>query len=195
MTPRADAGHSTLSRSRFAKEAHMKKFISATFAFILMGGVCAQAERIDPHRTFLPQQMQWGSPPPSLPAGAEAAVLQGDPKAQGPFVLRLRAPKGYAIGPHTHPRTEAVTLISGKISLGLGKEADRASVETLTPGSFATLPHGVLHYLFVDEDAVIQVSADGPFEIEYADPKDDPRLQIAPDGSKSRHTGRSSSER
>ena len=78
-----------------------------------------------------------GTAPPSLPAGAEAAVLYGDPAKEGMFALRIKAPKGYRIAPHTHPKPEVITVISGKFSLGLGQTGDRAGVETLPAGSFS----------------------------------------------------------
>jgi hypothetical protein len=31
----------------------------------------------------------WGPAPPTLPAGAKAAVLEGDPKQVGPFTMRV----------------------------------------------------------------------------------------------------------
>ena len=40
---------------------------------------------------------------------------------------------------------------------------------------------GVGHYVFVDEDTVLQISSTGPWSIDYLDPKDDPRLNVAPE--------------
>jgi hypothetical protein len=50
------------------------------------------------------QEIKWGPAPPSIPSGAQAAVLYGDPGKEGLFSLRLKLPKGYAIPPHTHPQ-------------------------------------------------------------------------------------------
>lgn len=147
----------------------------------LVVGAGAFADAIGAHKVFLPNDIQWRAAPASLPAGAEAAVLLGDPAKEGVFVLRLKASKGYRIPPHTHPKPEVVTVISGQFSLGLGPAADRASVEPLPAGSFSTMPQGVVHYVFVDEDnSVIQIDAIGPWSIDYVNPKDDPRYQIAP---------------
>jgi quercetin dioxygenase-like cupin family protein len=143
-------------------------------------GSTALAEMTGAHKVFLPQEIKWGSTPPSLPAGAEAAVLYGDPAKDGMFALRLKAPKGYRIPPHTHPKPEVITVISGKFSLGMGPAADRASVESLPAGSFASMPPGVIHYVFIDEDSVIQINAMGPWGIDYVDPREDPRLNVAP---------------
>ena len=47
------------------------------------------------------------------------------------------------------------------------------------------MPKGVVHYVFVDEDSVIQINAMGPWDIDYVNPKDDPRLNVAPEAPKS----------
>jgi quercetin dioxygenase-like cupin family protein len=143
-------------------------------------GSAAMGEMVDTHKVFLPQDIKWGPTPPALPAGAEAAVLYGDPAKEGMFALRIKAPKGYRIAPHTHPTPEVITVISGKFSLGMGAAADRASVESLPAGSFSSMPPGVAHYVFVDEDSVVQINAAGPWSIDYINPKDDPRLNVAP---------------
>ena len=57
-------------------------------------------------------------------------------------------------------------MISGAVSLGRGQSADHASVEHMPAGSFASMPAGVLHYVFVDEDAVLQVNSAGPWVVD-----------------------------
>lgn len=156
-------------------------YVSMTIGVVALAfGAGAFADTIGTHKVFLPKDIKWQAAPASLPAGAEAAVLFGDPAKEGAFVLRLKAPKGYRIAPHTHPKPEVVTVISGQINLGLGPAADRAGAEALPAGSLSTMPPGVVHYVFVDEDAVVQINAIGPWSIDYVDPKDDPRNQIAP---------------
>jgi quercetin dioxygenase-like cupin family protein len=150
-------------------------------SFAIACGSMALAEMIDGHKVFLPHDIKWGAAPPSLPAGAESAVLYGDPAKEGLFALRIKAPKGYRIAPHTHPTPEVITVISGKFSLGMGPAANRANVEILSAGSFSSMPPGVAHYVFVDEDSVVQINATGPWGIDYVNPKDDPRLNGAPE--------------
>ena len=145
-------------------------------------GSAAVAEMIGTHKVFLPQDIKWGPTPPSLAAGAEAVVLYGDPAKEGMFALRIKAPPGYRIPPHTHAKPEVITVISGKFSLGMGSTADRASVESLPAGSFSSMPPGVAHYAFFDEETVVQINATGPWGIDYVNPKDDPRLNVAPSG-------------
>jgi quercetin dioxygenase-like cupin family protein len=159
----------------------MKRTLFALIAgAVIANASTGMAEMTEAHKVFLPQDIKWGTTPPALPAGAEAAVLYGDPAKEGMFALRVKMPKGYKIAPHTHPKPELITVISGKFSLGMGSKADRASVESLPAGSFSSMPPGVSHYLFVDEDAVVQINSTGPWSIDYLDPKDDPRLNVAP---------------
>jgi len=42
------------------------------------------------HGLMMPSDLSWGAAPPSLPAGAQAALLEGDPAKEGPLTLRLR---------------------------------------------------------------------------------------------------------
>src|SRR6516162_5738345 len=73
---------------------------------------------------YPPADLKWVDGPPSLPAGARLAVLEGDPGKEGPFVMRLKLPDGYRIPPHTHPRPERVTVISGTFNIGMGEKFD-----------------------------------------------------------------------
>ena len=51
-------------------------------------------------------------------AGAQAAVLLGNPAKEGPFVLRLKFPAGFIVPPHRHSKDEFVTVISGSSRRG-----------------------------------------------------------------------------
>lgn len=156
------------------------KLAIITVGLALACGTALRAAAIGEHKVILPQNINWAAAPASLPAGAQYSILDGDPAREGMFTMRIKAPKGYHIAPHVHPKAEVVTVISGAVSLGRGQSADRANVESLPAGSFASMPPGVLHFVFIDQDAIVQVNAEGPWAIDYYDPKDDPRLNIAP---------------
>jgi len=134
-------------------------------------GVPAQ----DAHKIVSAQEIKWGPAPPSIPPGAQAAVLYGDPGKEGLFSLRLKLPKGYALAPHTHPKPEIVTVISGKFRLGMGEKADKSKAQALPAGSFFALPPGMAHFAFADGDTVIQLNSTGPWGLTYVNPADDPR--------------------
>lgn len=135
----------------------------------------AQAQTMDTHNIVTPQEIKWSPGPGSLPPGAEAAAIYGDASKADQFALRLKLPKGYAIAPHTHPKPEIVTVISGTFRLGMGEMADREKAKPLPAGSFFAFPPGMAHYAFADEDTVIQLNSVGPWSLNYVNPKDDPR--------------------
>ena len=113
--------------------------------------------------------------PPTLPAGAEFAVLHGSPAEEGPFVMRLRFPAGYILPPHFHPEEEHVTVISGAFGVGAGEVHDMSTAPLLPAGSFVQLPTGMAHFAWTAEETVVQINAIGPFGITYINPADDPR--------------------
>jgi quercetin dioxygenase-like cupin family protein len=124
-------------------------------------------------------EIKWGDAPPTLPKGAKLAVLFGDPGKPGPFVVRLKAPAGYKIPPHWHTQTENLTIISGALYLGMGDKAQAAQAHALKPGGYHYLPAKAHHYAFTKAATVIQIHGDGPFDINYIDPNDDPQKGAA----------------
>lgn len=144
----------------------------AAIAGVALG---ASAQTTDGHRVLVPQEIKWAPGPASLPPGSEAAVLYGDPAKEGLFAFRLKVPRGYHIPPHTHPKPEVVTVISGTFRLGMGEKADKAKAQALPAGSFFALPPGMAHFAYADEDTVIQLNSTGPWGLTYVNPADDPR--------------------
>ena len=140
------------------------------------GLVCtATAQTADEHKIVPAPEVKWAPGPSSIPPGAQAAVLYGDPGKEGLFALRVKVPNGYHIPPHTHPKPEIVTVISGTIRLGMGTSADQSKAQPLPAGSFFAMPPGMAHYVFADGDTVIQINSTGPWGLTYLNPKDDPR--------------------
>jgi quercetin dioxygenase-like cupin family protein len=122
-----------------------------------------------------PSALKWKDGPPSLPKGAKITVLEGDPAKEGPFVFRVKVPDGYRIPPHTHPRPERVTVISGTFHLGMGEKFDKRKGEKMPAGAYGTWPAGMKHFVWVEGETVVQFHGEGPWKIEYVDPADDPR--------------------
>lgn len=127
------------------------------------------------HTRLTPGEVKWSPAPPSIPKGAQVAVLHGDPSKPELFVMRLKFPKGYVIPPHSHPATEIVTVVSGTFRLGEGTKADRATAKPLPAGSFFAYSPGMVHYAFSDTESVVQISTMGPWGLTYANAADDPR--------------------
>lgn len=127
------------------------------------------------HTVLTAKDVKWMPGPASMPAGAQVALLHGDPSKPDVFVMRLKFPKGYVLPPHRHPGTEIVTVISGTFRLGEGETADRAKAKPLPAGSFFAFSPGMPHYAFADVETVVQLSAVGPWGLTYVNPADDPR--------------------
>jgi quercetin dioxygenase-like cupin family protein len=141
-----------------------------------MLGALPELRAAEPHHTVVPgDAVKWGPAPPSLPPGAQAAVLLGNPAQPGAFVLRLKFPGGFTVPPHRHSKDELVTVISGKFAVAAGEKLDRTKAKSLPAGSFVHLPAGMAHYAWADGETVVQINGMGPFDVTYIDPKDDPR--------------------
>jgi quercetin dioxygenase-like cupin family protein len=136
---------------------------------------CVVAQPLRAQNAFTPDQVKWGPAPPSLPAGAQLAVVEGDPMAaDGDFTVRLRMPDGYKIPPHTHPHRENVTVLSGTLKVGMGDQFDDAKMTTFPSGSFAYVDPTMHHYAGASGETVIQIHGMAPLQINYINPGDDP---------------------
>ena len=110
------------------------------------------------------------------PAGRGAdRVLEGNPSEKGAVTLRLRFPANYNIPPHWHSMTERVTVLSGALHVGMGDKLDRQASQTLEPGGFVSLPANMHHFAWTATPTVVQINLEGPFDIFYVNPADNPQ--------------------
>jgi quercetin dioxygenase-like cupin family protein len=136
------------------------------------GAVLAQDHKAN---AISADSVKWGPAPPMLPKGVQIAVLAGDPGKKGPFVVRLKIPPGLKVPAHQHPTDEVVTVISGDFRFGMGDKLDESKAEKLGPGGFVDLPANMNHFAFSGGgEVIVQINSEGPFEIKYANPADDP---------------------
>ena len=124
-----------------------------------------------------PDQIEWKSGPPSLPKGAQIAVLEGDPAKEGPFVFRVKVPDGYRIPVHTHPKMERVTVISGTFNIGMGDKFDENATKPMPAGTYGYWEPNMKHFVSIKGETVVQFHGTGPWVINYVNPEDDPRNQ------------------
>jgi quercetin dioxygenase-like cupin family protein len=149
------------------------KFALPAIALMALGIACL-ARAADMPAPLQAAEMKWGPAPPVLPAGAQIAVLSGDPGGTGLVTVRLKLPPGYVIPPHWHPTDEHVTVISGALGLGMGDKVDRRSSKMLTAGGYGIAPADMHHFAWTKTGAIVQVHLMGPFAITYVNPADDP---------------------
>jgi len=142
-------------------------------ALVLLTAPGAPAQEV--HKIVSAQEIKWVPAPPSVPPGAQVAVLYGDPSKEGVFAFRIKFPSGYVVPPHRHPQPEIATVISGTFRLGMGEKADKGKTHALPAGSFFAFSPGMAHFALVDEDTVIQLNSTGPWGLTYVNPADDPR--------------------
>ncbi|HVR80939.1 MAG TPA: cupin domain-containing protein [Luteimonas sp.] len=135
------------------------------------------APAVSAHVMLDPAQLKWGDAPPALGKGAQLVVLSGDPGKAGPYVMRLKTPPGFKIALHWHPGDEHVTVISGDVSLRMG-DGPEVHSHTFNRGGYALLPAKMHHAASTKGGMIVQVEGMGPFEINYVDPKDDPRNRM-----------------
>jgi len=136
-------------------------------------------DHVDGHVMVVPNEIAWKPVPPSLPPGAQAAVVEGDPAKPGPFTIRLKMPKGYKIPPHTHPVIEHVTVLQGLFQMGTGPKWDDKALHDLPAGGFVAMPAGTQHFAACKQDCTLQLHGMGPWGITYVNPADDPRSKAA----------------
>jgi quercetin dioxygenase-like cupin family protein len=149
--------------------------------FVLGAGFALTSAAVHPGTETAPtiisgDAVTWGAAPPSLPTGAQASVLHGNPGKEGPFVLRLKFPAGFVVPPHRHSKDELVTVISGRFAVVAGEKVDRSAVRGQPAASFFHLPAGTAHYAVAETDTIVQINGVGPFDVKYVDQKDDPRM-------------------
>jgi len=124
--------------------------------------------------TLTPEQMKW-EPNPRVP-GLEEARIIGSGKEPGPYLYRIKFPKGRVVQAHSHPDDRLYTVISGTWYIGWGTAYDESKLTALPPGSFYTEPAGVPHFVATpDGETVVQVTGSGPTTVDYVDSGTSPR--------------------
>ncbi|MEV8468127.1 cupin domain-containing protein [Fluviibacterium sp. DFM31] len=150
-----------------------KTTLASLLAALAVAGA-VQAQDTHSPAPYLAQDAKWAPAPPVLPAGADIAVLSGNPFAEGQFVLRLKLPAGYEVPAHIHSGDELITVISGEFNVGHGDKHDRDAGTLLTAGGFVEMPAGHPHFAWTGSETIVQIHGPGPFDITYMNPADNP---------------------
>ena len=129
------------------------------------------------HHTIVePGKLNW-APVPSLPPGAQLAVIEGPMNEAVPYTARVKFPANYRIPPHWHPGVEHVTVLSGTFHIGAGDKFDTSKGQALNAGGMAIMPAKSPHYAWTTGETVIQLHGIGPSGTTYINPADDPRAK------------------
>jgi quercetin dioxygenase-like cupin family protein len=159
---------------------HLRPALAATVLALISLSTAGAADAPADMTMVDPGKIKWGDPPPMLPKGSKLAVLRGDPGKAGPFVIRAKLPANYKVAPHTHTQAENITVLSGALYLGFGDKMDIAKAHALQAGGFHYMPGKTPHYAITKAPTVIQVHGEGPFDLVYLNPADNPDKSAKP---------------
>ncbi len=126
-------------------------------------------------RAFTPEGMKWVDAPSLLPPGIRMFVMEGDPGKPGPYTLRLWLPANCRIGPYWRFNPERLTVMLGVLILGMGDSYTEREGIAIHAGSFALVPERTHHFIWTRDVAVVQLHGNGPWDLMYVHPADDPR--------------------
>jgi quercetin dioxygenase-like cupin family protein len=149
----------------------MRRIVPPFIASLLLFGAAAAYAQAPTSSADL----KWGPAPAAFPAGAQMAVVSGDPGKPGPFTVQLSLPDGYKIKPHTHPTDENVSVVKGTFLVGMGDTWDVSKAKPMGVGATGAVPANTAHFAEAKGKTVIQVESTGPFALTYVHPADDPR--------------------
>jgi len=122
-----------------------------------------------------PADLKW-SDVPSLPPGAQIAVIEGPMNQAVPFTVRLKFPANYQIPAHSHPEVERVTVLTGTFHMGTGDKLDKKNSSAMKPGSLMLMQPKTNHFAWTGkEEVIVQLNGNGPWGVTYVNPADDPR--------------------
>jgi quercetin dioxygenase-like cupin family protein len=177
----------TISTKEAAMRRHREGLRAGTLLFVgIITAAVTVAAQAPPAKTKAmtapqgadAQGITWGMAPPSLPPGASFAVLTGDPAKAGElFIVRLKAPDGYRVAPHTHPGDEHVTVLKGTFVVGMGEKWDDKAMKTFAVGMHTMAPKDMPHFATFRGETILEIVGIGPFAMKYVNPADDPSLK------------------
>jgi len=122
-----------------------------------------------------PSEVKW-TPFPALQAGAQIAVIYGNPFKPELYVMLMKYPPNFKVLPHFHPVEQVATVLSGTIYSGFGESFDPNKLTMFPAGSVYTEPVKTPHFSETRAEGVIlQVTGVGPNAMQYVNPSDDPR--------------------
>jgi quercetin dioxygenase-like cupin family protein len=151
-----------------ATQMKAPRVASSVLAVLATSGSLVHAQTV----SITPDQLNWQQSPANP---AETAVLMGDPRLPGPFVMRVRVPANTRVMPHSHPVDVQVTVLTGTLLHAEGETFDETKLKEYPAGSFFIERANVPHYAVAKTAVVLQGSGTGPFGFTYVNPRDDPR--------------------
>src|SRR5262245_10118619 len=136
------------------------------------GGLYFQAKSGDEITVVKAADIKW-VPARNQPPDVKSCLLHGDP-SKGAFILTLKIPRGTRYGPHRHSADEVVSVISGSFMVGSGEKFDESKGTAVDAGGYFSFKAGSPHWAVAKADTVLLRYGNGPADIIYLNPADDP---------------------
>ena len=138
------------------------RYLATPLIFAGMLNISSAAE-LNPAAVIykLPDQIPWG---PVNAAGAQTAVVVGDPAKPGFYMVYNKWTKGNHFSrPHFHPNDRYIVVLQGTWWVGSGPKFDPANTTAMPAGSFITHFAKQVHWDGAkDEDTVLLIMGEGP---------------------------------
>ena len=138
------------------------RYLATPLVFAGMLNISSAAE-LNPAAVIykLPDQIPWG---PVNAAGAQTAVVVGDPAKPGFYMVYNKWTKGNHFSrPHFHPNDRYIVVLQGTWWVGSGPKFDPANTTAMPAGSFITHFAKQVHWDGAkDEDTVLLIMGEGP---------------------------------
>jgi quercetin dioxygenase-like cupin family protein len=157
--------------------------VGASAMMLLLATSVRAQELVPGAEGIVPGNGVWYRAPTILPQGAQVTFVSGNPYLAEPCTVEFRMPDKYTLPPHTNPAREHVTIVSGKLRVGLGPKIDRKKSIVLVAGDTASTATGVPHWSIAEGEVDIIVTWDaGPMGIAYISRRDEPVGHSFPTG-------------
>jgi hypothetical protein len=156
------SAHETATEETMKATVRSWRYLMTPLVFAGMLNISSAAE-LNPAAVIykLPDQIPWG---PVNAAGAQSAVVVGDPAKPGFYMVYNKWTKGNHFSrPHFHPNDRYIVVLQGTWWVGSGPKFDPANTTPMPAGSFVTHFAKQVHWDGArDEDAVLLILGEGP---------------------------------
>jgi len=144
---------------RMNKAPVHRAVVSAAVAVACLVGTATAKAEVDPKSIVLtlPKDIKWTGDK------VKSAVLYGDPKKPGYYVMLLRWPPNWSTRPHAHPNDRMITVLEGTLWVGTGTKFHPETNTPVTAGGFLVDNAEQPHYEITKGDgALIEITGMGP---------------------------------
>jgi len=106
----------------------------------------------------------WRELPQDFSNAGRYAVVSGDPRAPGGFIVRIELPPGFELSPRRAERDLQLVVLSGEMTVSRGATAHPAGATNLKSGYFAAFGAGETYSVTTKQGVALQVFGTGPWK-------------------------------